>query len=102
VGRVAVALLDPKLLVVFFVIHHPQNVNNSTRVINAADEPVTVVADVEYHAVADLVSRIEHPLESPNVLPFSGLGWREPRFKSRSACWRSSFRDSQNSISGLP
>jgi hypothetical protein len=80
-GIVAAALIDPTVFVVFFVIHHLQNENDSGPVVYAANEPDTIVSNVEHNAVANLVSRTERLLERTKVLPSSGFCWSKPRFQ---------------------
>jgi len=60
------------------VIHHFQNKKHASPVVDAANEPVTIVADVEYDAVPDLISRTERLPECAEVLPVSAFGCRIP------------------------
>lgn len=65
----AAALLDPKILVVFLVVHHLENIDHVKLVSHSADQPVAVVPHIKHHTVSDQVSRAKGLLESAKVLP---------------------------------
>jgi hypothetical protein len=45
----------PSLLVVFDVIHHTKSVNDALAVVDSGDQPVSVIAEIEYDAVSKAI-----------------------------------------------
>jgi hypothetical protein len=51
----APTIINPPHLVVFPVVHYPENVNDALPVINPGYQTVAIVANVEDNAIANLV-----------------------------------------------
>jgi hypothetical protein len=77
---VAITTIDPKLFVVFFVVHYREDVQFVGIVERPPDDPVTVIADIEHDAIANRVSRTKSLLERPEILPVGVFGYQVPGF----------------------
>ena len=70
----ATAIIHPQVLIVFLVIHHTQDVNNSSRIIYSPDPSEPIVAAVENEAVPNLIRRTERLFYGREVSPRGSLG----------------------------
>jgi hypothetical protein len=66
---VATTFVSPAILVVLFVVHHRQYVENAPAVVYAADQSESVVTHVEHNAVSDLISRAKRLFHLTEMTP---------------------------------
>jgi len=70
----ATTIVNPVVLVVFSVIHHRQDINYPSAIVDPANQPEAIVSDIENSAIADLVRRPECLPEFSEIGPFRAFG----------------------------
>ena len=63
------AIFDPPFLVVGLVIHDAEDIDDSSRVIDPADEPIAIITDIKDRAVSHLIGRAKGLLHGREAVP---------------------------------